>query len=136
MIKLFMGKKGTGKTRKMIDMANKSAGDAKGNIVFVGEGRRYIMELIHEVRFIDVKEFDLSELNVFYGFLGGIVATNYDIEQIYIDGLMEIFGHNMSGVETFMLNVKKLSKKFGISFIMSMDGDPNSVPAFLKEFVA
>ncbi len=136
MIKLFMGKKGTGKTRKMIDMANKSAGEAKGNVVFVGEGRRYIMELKHEVRFIDVKEFDLSELNVFYGFLGGMIATNYDIEQIYIDGLMEIFGHNMSGVESFMSNVKKLSKKFGISFIMSMDGDPESVPSFLKEYVA
>jgi len=136
MIKLLMGKKGTGKTRKMIDMANKSASEAKGNIVFAGDGRRYIMELKHEVRFIDIKEFDISELNVFYGFLGGIVATNYDIEQIYIDGLLEKFVQNMPGIESFMSNVSKLAKKFGISFIVSMDGDPESLPSFLKEYVA
>jgi len=136
MIKLFIGKKGTGKTRKMIDMANKNAGEAKGNVVFVGEGRRYIKELIHDVRFIDVKEFDLSELNVFFGFISGMVATNYDIEQIFIDGLMEVFGNSISSVETFMRDVKKLSVKFNVSFVISMDGDPDSTPVFLQEYIA
>jgi len=73
---------------------------------------------------------------VFYGFLGGIVSTNYDIEQIYIDGFLEKFVHNTSGIESFLLNVNKLSKKFGISFFVSMDGDPESFPSFIKEYVA
>lgn len=93
------------------------------------------MELKHEVRFIDVKEFDVGDLTVFYGFIGGIIATNFDIEQIYIDGLMEIFGTNLSGLEGFVSNVKKLAKKFNISFIMSIDGDEDNIPAKLREYL-
>ncbi len=136
MIKFIIGPKGTGKTKTLVEMANKSLKECKGEIVFINGENRHMIELNHRVRFINAKEFGIRELNVFYGFLAGIIARNYDTDQIYIDGLLDIIGKDKSEIERFIFDVKKLSDKFDIRFIITMNGNPDSVPAFLKEYIA
>ena len=136
MIKLIIGPKGTGKTRTMVELANKSLEDSKGEIVFINGDNRHMVELNHEIRFVNAKEFGIRELNVFYGFLAGIIARNYDTDQIYIDGLLDIITGDLKEIERFIFDVKKLSDKFDIRFIITMNGNPESVPAFLKEYIA
>lgn len=136
MIQVIIGQKGTGKTKALIDMANRALREAKGEIVFVDGDNRRMMELNHAIRFINAKEFEATDLKVFYGFLSGIISGNYDIECIYIDGLMDIVKEKLEKMERFMFDVKRLSDKFNIRFIITMNGDPASVPAFLKEFIA
>ena len=136
MIKLIIGPKGTGKTRTMVELANKSLEDSKGEIVFINGDNRHMVELNHEIRFVNAKEFGIRELNVFYGFLAGIIARNYDTDQIYIDGLLDIITGDLKEIERFIFDVKKLSDKFDIRFIITMNGNPDSVPAFLKEYIA
>jgi ABC-type multidrug transport system ATPase subunit len=136
MIKLIIGPKGTGKTRTMVELANKSLEDSKGEIVFINGDNRHMVELNHEIRFVNAKEFGIRELNVFYGFLAGIIARNYDTDQIYINGLLDIITGDLKEIERFIFDVKKLSDKFDIRFIITMNGNPESVPAFLKEYIA
>jgi len=136
MIKFIIGPKGTGKTRTLVEMANKSLKECKGEIVFINGENRHMIELNHRIRFINAREFGIRELNVFYGFLAGIIARNYDTDQIYIDGLLDIIGKDKKEIERFIFDVKKLSDKFDIRFIITMNGNPDSVPAFLKEYIA
>jgi ABC-type branched-subunit amino acid transport system ATPase component len=136
MIKFIIGPKGTGKTKTLVEMANKSLKECKGEIVFINGENRHMIELNHRVRFINAKEFGIRELNVFYGFLAGIIARNYDTDQIYIDGLLDIIGKDKSEIERFIFDVKKLSDRFDIRFTITMNGNPDSVPAFLKEYIA
>lgn len=136
MIKFIIGPKGTGKTKTLVEMANKSLKECKGEIVFINGENRHMIELNHRIRFINAREFGIRELNVFYGFLAGIIARNYDTDQIYIDGLLDIIGKDKSEIERFIFDVKKLSDKFDIRFIITMNGNPDSVPAFLKEYIA
>ena len=136
MIKFIIGPKGTGKTKTLVEMANKSLKECKGEIVFINGENRHMIELNHRVRFINAKEFGIRELNVFYGFLAGIIARNYDTDQIYIDGLLGIIGKDKKEIERFIFDVKKLSDRFDIRFTITMNGNPDSVPAFLKEYIA
>ncbi len=136
MIKVIIGEKGTGKTRSMVEMANAALKESKGEIVFVNGDDRHMIDLKHQIRFINAREFDILELDVLYGFLSGLIARNYDTDQIYIDGLLDIVKGDLKAIEQFMLDVKKLSDKYNIGFIITMNGDPDNVPSFLKEYIA
>lgn len=136
MIKVIIGQKGTGKTKALIDMANKAVEDAKGHLVFVDSGRKKLFGLSHAVRFINVNEFGIKGYNQFYGFISGIIAENYDIDRIYIDGLQNIVSDDTAEIEKILLDLKKVANNFNIRFIITMNGDPDSVPANLKKYIA
>lgn len=136
MIKTIIGQKGTGKTRRLVDMANAALKESKGEIVFVNGDNRRMIDLKHQIRFINVKEYGIADLNVFYGFLAGMISRDYDTEYIYIDGLLDIIKGDLNEIEQFMFLVKRLSDKFKINFIITMNGNPDSVPAFLEEYIA
>jgi len=136
MIQAVVGGKGTGKTKTLVNMANKALEEAKGEIVFISAERRRMIELNHRIRLIRLREFDIKDLEVFYGFLNGIIAQNYDIERIYIDGLLEFLNEDITSISDFLKDISRISKQFNIKFVISMNGDPNSVPTFLKEYIA
>jgi len=135
MIHFIIGPKGSGKTKKVIEMANRAIEETKGNVVFIDGDYRKITGLKYRVRFINAREFDLKDLSVLYGFLCGIIARDYDIEHVYIDGIIEDLGGDVKSIEDFVMNVKKLSDKFNIQFVITMSGTPESVPVFLKEYM-
>ena len=43
MIQIIFGKKGSGKTKRILDMANASVKEAKGNVLFVDDDRSYTL---------------------------------------------------------------------------------------------
>ena len=45
MIQIIFGEKGTGKTKKILDLANQSAKDAKGSVVFIDDDDSYMFDL-------------------------------------------------------------------------------------------
>ena len=53
MIQVIAGKKGSGKTKRIIDMANQASQESKHDIVFIDDDNRYMFDLRHEVRFIN-----------------------------------------------------------------------------------
>jgi len=87
MVKLIVGKKGTGKTKALIDGINESINTEHGDIVFICNGDRHILDVNHSIRLIDVKDFDTEDFRVFKSFINGILSQNYDITSIFIDSL-------------------------------------------------
>ena len=136
MIQAVVGGKGTGKTKTLVNMANKALGDTRGEIVFISGEKRRMVELNYKVRLIRLQDFDVKDLKMFYGFLNGIVAQNYDIERIYIDGLLEFLKEDLAAVGDLLADINNISEKFKIKFTIAINGDPDSVPAFLKEYIA
>jgi Tfp pilus assembly ATPase PilU len=136
LIKLLIGQKGTGKSKAMIEMANNSAQKRNGDVIFIDGDSRYTMTLDRSIRFIDISEFGIKDINVFYGFLSGIVAQNYDIDFIYVDGFLEMKDEEqMQDIEAFLLNIEKLSKKFHVKITLSISGDPMNVPVSFEKYM-
>ncbi len=65
MLKILMGKKGVGKTKRIIQMANEESGDNKGNSVFVDDDNRYVRDQ-RPVRFIDASEYRIDGAPCFW----------------------------------------------------------------------
>lgn len=91
MIQVIHGKKGSGKTKKILDMANAAVDQYKGDIIFVDDDNRYMFDLKHEVRFVNAGEYGSDSPEMFFGFLCGMLSQNFDINVILIDNIYFIF---------------------------------------------
>ncbi len=135
MVNLICGLNGTGKTKKMIEMANKSIKEIKGKIVFLEANSKHIFDLDHEIRYINTKEYGLINEEQFHGFLCGLIATDYDVELVYIDGLYKIAQIGKDKLKKVINELKKLSSKFNVKFVMSINYEEEDVPNELKDII-
>lgn len=134
MVKLLIGKKGTGKTKNLIEQVNSASSVAKGNVVFISNNTSAAMfEISRNVRMIDTTDFDIINYSEFEGFICGIISGNYDITSIFVDGLFKIVdGEDLDGLENFLTRLEKISAKFDISFVLSLSIDADTAPEYVK----
>jgi energy-coupling factor transporter ATP-binding protein EcfA2 len=134
MIKLIVGKKGSGKTKKLVAMANESVKRAKGHVVFIDVDNSKMFQIDYRARFMHLNEYQLMNEMEFYGFLCGVVASNYDIEHIYIDGLMKMSPDGLEGLQSFFERLSKIEQKYNISFVFGISWDQAKVPEYMERF--
>jgi len=132
MVRLIAGKEGTGKTKKIIEIANGHLVDKKGNIVFIDDDKRHMYELNHEMRFLSMDEFLIKTPEEFYGFLSGIISNDYDIETIYIDGIFKFVDLKMADVTDYFNKLKRLTDKYELEIVMTMSCDVTELGADVK----
>lgn len=136
MLELLIGKKGTGKTKVLIDNVNTAAAIANGNVVFVSnDTSRNMYDIKSAVRMYDTSEFEIKSWEEFFGFLCGIISGNFDITNIFIDGTLKIVNHSIEGFDAFLERVEEIGKKFNISFVMSVSIDAETAPDYIKKYV-
>lgn len=135
MIKFILGAKGSGKTKIMIDMANEAVKAAKGDIVYIDRDRNHSYNLNKSLRFIETGDFQLDNLKAFYGFLCGIIAQDFDVETIFIDGQKLIAVAQEKCMEEFLINLKKLEDKFQVSFVLSCSRTESEVSEIVKQYL-
>ncbi|MCX7748107.1 MAG: hypothetical protein N2645_14665 [Clostridia bacterium] len=136
MIKVIFGEKGTGKTKILVETANKLAAEKNGDIVFVDDSDKLMYDLKHEIRFINVAQFPVKSAQVFLGFICGIISEDYDIKGIFIDGLTYIVKEKADQLEAFFKSLKEVSEKFNIDFYISINSETKEIPSYMKEYVA
>ncbi len=135
MVELLIGKKGTGKTKVLIDNVNASAVNADGNVVFISNNTSQNMyNITSKVRMADTSDFEIASWNEFFGFICGIVSGNFDITNIFVDGTLKIV-KNTEGFEQFLTRVEELGKKFDINFEFSVSVDKDEAPEYIKKYV-
>ena len=72
MIKLVVGKKGSGKTKMMLDAIAQAVQEENGNVLFVCNSARHMLEVTYEVRLVDVSNADTETFRLFKAFIMGI----------------------------------------------------------------
>jgi hypothetical protein len=65
--------------------------DCQGNIIFIDDDNGYMYDLSTKARFINASEYSITTPKMLYGFLCGLAAGDFDLETIYIDGLLVSF---------------------------------------------
>lgn len=135
MIQLIFGEKGSGKTKKILDIANNAADTAKGSIAFVDIDDDYMYDLNLSIRFINATEYALSGPKMFYGFLCGIAASDHDLEYIVIDSFMKIVRHDLDTLEELFRQMEKFSESHNIHLVLSLSCMPEQIPAFLQPYL-
>ena len=133
MIKLITGPKGSGKTKQLIDMINENLNVVKGNIVCIEKGMQETHNINAAVRLIDVDEYKISNLDAFYGFFAGVLAGNYDIEQVYVDGLLKVIGKDLDALGVLLEKIDAIAedKMVAITVSAPVEELPESVKKYL-----
>lgn len=135
MIQVVAGKKGSGKTKRIIDMANLATKDSKHDIVFIDDDNRYMFDLRHEVRFINASDYDIANDQMFMGMLCGIVAQNFDLGLICIDAFKKLIKNELNTTEWFFQRLEAISQKHDVNFALSISADEDELPEFIKKYV-
>ena len=133
MVQLVCGHNGTGKTRRMIDMAIKTIDSIQGKMVFLEANNRHIFDLDYRIRYINTKEFGLTNADQFQGFVCGLIATDYDVELVYIDGLYKIAQSGIDNLQAISERLDYLSEQFNVSFVMSVNHEVEDIPEGLRD---
>ncbi len=130
-----MEKKGTGKTKALIEKVNNALTVAKGNVVFISnDTNRNIFDVKSKARMADTSEFEIKSYDEFLGFISGIVSRDFDITNIFVDGIFKIVGSdNLDGFESFLNRLETMSQKFEITFVISVSIDAETAPDYIKK---
>ena len=134
MIQIIHGKKGSGKTKRILDMANTAIKEHKGDVIFVDDDNRYMFDLRHEVRFVNAGEYGSDSPEMFFGFLCGMLAQNFDISVIFVDAFLKLVKTEPENTETFFQRLDSLSEKHNVNFVLSVNVDDSVAPEFMKKY--
>jgi len=128
MITLIIGKKGSGKTKKLIQMASEAIESSKGHVVVMEKGAKMTFDVHHRARLIDFDEYSIRGYDAFYGFVCGICACNYDVTDILIDSTLKIGGPNLEELAVFVAKLDKLSGHTQTKIVLSVSADEDEIP--------
>lgn len=128
MVNLLTGPKGSGKTQKMIELANKKAKECNGNVVFIKKTHRDTASVTFDIRTICMDDFtSITNTDEYIGFLYGMYSSNHDIECVFIDGVMKHADISLENVPDFVERLKKISTECGIEFFVSLSADKSEL---------
>ena len=135
MIKVIYGSKGTGKTKQIIDAANAAVATAKGHLIFITDNKRCMYDLEREIRFIDVKDFDIAGEAALCGFIKGVIAGNHDNEYVYIDGVMRMAGKGANELAGFFYMLDKVAEQNGLTVTLTVSSAREDLPDFIAKYL-
>lgn len=121
MIKLIVGNKGTGKTKKLIELVHNAVKDSKGNVICIEKGSTLTYDIKPQVRLIDAEAYDINGYDMCYAFLAGLFAGNYDITEVFVDSILKIGGRDFDALADFLEKIDKISADTECVFTVSAD---------------
>jgi hypothetical protein len=134
MIKLIVGKKGSGKTKILVERINEAAKASKGNVICIEKDLQLTYNIDHSVRLINIVDYKVEGFDAFYGFITGVLAGNYDITDIFVDGTLRIGNRDMNAFAAMVEKLNALNPEANILFTVSCDGCdiPESIKGFIE----
>ena len=135
MIQVIAGKKGSGKTKRLIDLTNATARDAVHDVIFLDDDNRYMFDVDHKVRFINAEDYHIRNADMFIGFLCGILSSNFDVGTIFIDAFLKLVHVELADTEPVIKILAELGAKHNVDFVLSLSADPEELPVFYKQYL-
>ncbi len=119
MLKLIIGVKGTGKTKNLINLVNTAVENSHGDVVCIEKGTKLRYDVKYTARLIDVKEYAVSDAQSLYGFIAGILASNHDVTDLFVDSALKICNNDTAAFDAFVSSVDALAEKLNVKITMT-----------------
>ena len=135
MVRVIMGKKGSGKTKQMIDLINAAVQTEHGNVVCIEKGEKLTFDIHYQIRLVEAGQYDIASYAALKGFVSGLYAGNYDITHVFIDSLTTIAGGDCNlETENFLDWLNAFSEKNGIKFTVTISDDASLASEGIKKY--
>ena len=135
MVRVIMGKKGSGKTKQVIDMINAAVQSEHGNVVCIEKGNKLTFDIHYQIRLVEASQYDIATYPALKGFVSGLYAGNYDITHIFIDSLTKIVkAESDRDTEDFLDWLERFSEAHGIKFTITISDDAELASDGVKKY--
>jgi hypothetical protein len=135
MVQLIIGHKGSGKTKKMVEMANASLDKVNGSVVFINKNQRLMYDLKFRIRVVCMEDFEhVTNIDEYIGFLYGIISQDHDIELIFIDSILQHADVKLEDLEEFLMRLASISEKYGPDFVVSISQDIDALGSYIHQY--
>ena len=135
MVQLIIGLKGSGKTKKLVDMVRDAVNEETGDVVCIEKERKLTFDIPYQARLIDASAYDIGSYEFLRGLICGVHAGNYDITHFFIDNFYKLVNDKSpEALETFLTWLDKFSEQEKISFVISLSVDASILPASVLKY--
>lgn len=135
MIRIIHGEEGTGKTKQIIALANQISAGIKGSTVFIDTDNSYMYDLDYSIRFINSEEYALTGPVAFEGFLGGLSASDNDLEYVFCDSFLRIVKDAPAALEETFAWMDRFAEAHRLNIVLSVNENADQLPAFMQKYV-
>ena len=135
MVKLIIGVKGTGKTKALISMVNEATEKSNGTVVCIEKGVGLRFDVKYSARLINTNEYLIFDAEALYGFVAGILASNHDVTDLFIDGALKIANNDIAAFEAFVKEVDELTSKMDVNVVMTSSIPTEEASDLVKKYI-
>lgn len=135
MLKLIIGLKGSGKTKQLIDLANKAVEVSPGHVVCIEKSNKLTFDVNHKVRLADTEQYGVAGAEELYGMVCGVLATNYDVKDLFIDSSLRICKDDIEAWTKFITRLDKICEKYEVQCTTTSSIDQADLPKELEKYV-
>ena len=136
MVKIIMGLKGSGKTKKLVDLVRDAVSTANGDVVVFEKDKKLTYDIPYQARLVDAGSYPIGSYEFLKGMICGVHAGNYDITHFFIDNFYKLVNDKSpDAFASFISWLEKFSENEHISFVLSVTSDPEAVPESLKNYL-
>ncbi len=135
MIKLIVGKKGSGKTKTLIGLVNTALSTTNGSVVCIEKGNKLNFEINYKCRLIDTDEYLITDGQSLFGFIAGILASNHDVTDLFVDSALKICQNDQKSLDVFLEELDALIKTHEINCVITSSLALEEASDTVKKFI-
>ena len=136
MVKVIVGLKGSGKTKKLVELVSRAVEEEQGDVICIEKDRALTYDIPYQARLIYASDYQIGTFEFMKGFISGLRAGNYDISHIFIDNFHKMCNASTECETVDFLNwLNSFAEAEGIRFTITMTADPDSLGEEIKKYV-
>ena len=136
MVSILMGLKGSGKTKRLVELVREAVKEETGDVVCIEKERKLTYDIPYQARLIEAGAYDIGSYEFLKGLICGIHAGNYDITHFFIDNFYKLVSDKSpEAFAEFIVWLEKFSENEHISFVLSVTSDPETASESLKPYL-
>lgn len=136
MIRIIMGDKGSGKTKRLVDLVREAVAEENGDVVVIEKQRNLTYDIPFRARLVEAGAYDIGSYEFLKGFICGIHSGNYDITHFFIDNFFKLVNDkSLSAFSVFIDWLSAFSDKEKVDFVLSVSADQSSAPENIKKYL-
>ena len=136
MVKIIMGLKGSGKTKKLVELVRAAVELEHGDVVCIEKDRKLTYDIPYQARVIDATAYDIGSYEFLKGLLCGIHSGNYDITHIFVANFYKLIGdRSPEAFDSFLRWLNVFSEKENIEFVLSVSAEPETMSEYVRSHI-
>ncbi len=136
MVKLILGLKGSGKTKRLVELVREAVACENGDVVCIEKEKKLTFDIPYQARLIEAGSYSVGSYEFIRGFICGLHSGNYDITHVFIDNFYKIVSDkNPQKFTEFLGWLDEFSERENIEFVISATLDPDSISEGIRKYL-